>query len=100
MTVDLTPEAVHKHMASLMMSSREIAARAGISETAVKRALRATTIRQSTAAAILAVRPNIAHQTTINGHNRVECGCGFRSQRFGTLGLAKARARTHQTTGE
>jgi lambda repressor-like predicted transcriptional regulator len=90
---------VRAHIADLGMTTAELATRSGLATSTIRGMLRQPTTRASSAAAVLAVRKPEPHPTTITHEGRVSCGCGFRSQRFGTLGLAKARERTHRETG-
>lgn len=90
---------VRKHIVYLGMSTAELAERSGLHETTIRGMKRNPTTRESSAVAVLAVQKPAPHPTTITEHLRVTCECGYTSQRFGTLGLAKARAREHASTG-
>ena len=91
-TVSVDP--VLQHMRKLRMSVPEIARQSGLPLTTVRSIAEHRRIRETTADKIMAIQLP-PHITAINGHNRVECNCGYLSQRFGTYGLAKARARRH-----
>jgi lambda repressor-like predicted transcriptional regulator len=93
-TVPTAP--VLAHVETLGMTWSQISIRAGIPESTLRAMTRHAFVRDSTAAAVMRLRRPDQHPTKINPHNVVECSCGYRSPRYGTLGLAKAAERLHK----
>lgn len=100
MTKSVPIAPVLAHIEMLKMSLGELSTRSGVPQSTLGMISRRNHVSESTAARILAVRKPVPHPTVITTEGRVSCGCGFRSQPFSTLGLAKGRERKHQETGQ
>jgi hypothetical protein len=94
----LTPtEPIRQHIMWLQMPISRIADLVGLPHSTVRSLLRRKRTDTVIAAKIMALKRDGDHEPDIIAGNRVSCACGYLSQRFGTLGMAKAHQRLHRT---
>lgn len=94
-TVSVLP--VRAHLTKLKIPIRAVARMTGLNESTIRGVFVRRRMNAEVAEKLLQLKRREGHSPVIYPQNRVICDCGYTSQPYGTLGLAKAVQRMHRT---